>query len=359
MNVAQTASKGKQVVSGNKGFSTTRVFASHNRDLALRAIKSGLPIYPASATTKGALNKGLREGGGGRNAATTDVATVIDWWDRWPDAMPGMPTGVESGFVVLDIDAHGKGAFCNLLHELECEAIADLSPCYVETPGGGWHLWFKLEPDTSPRARANDIALGIDTRGLEGSIILPGSIRADGRRYKWKGGTRTFEDAPYMPRDLLYLATFNARERQLIAETSDLIDLRSEPAQRWREILERWRQEQVSKVADRTSVWADDDEGMRRQALADLKAVADELSSLTDNRRQKLFGLACRVAKYVHHKRLSEAEFLAALREATAANGSLTKHGAGWVASTLRSALVKSQGDALPPLARMYRTEDR
>ena len=112
-------------------------------------------------------------------------------------------------------------------------------------------------------------------------------------------------------------------------------------------------------AADRAQRWAGDDDGMRRQARSDLLAVAREVAALTDGRRHKLYGLGCRVGKYVHHKLLSEGEFLATLQQATAENGSLGKYGPTWVAHTLRSALIKSRGDQLPPLARAFRTGGR
>ena len=46
----------------------------------------------------------------------------------------------------------------------------------------------------------------------------------------------------------------------------------------------------------------------------------------------------------------------AALREAAAANGSLTRYGQRWVDSTIRRALIAGRNDALPPLARRFRT---
>jgi hypothetical protein len=98
-----------------------------------------------------------------------------------------------------------------------------------------------------------------------------------------------------------------------------------------------------------------DDDGMRRQALDDLQAAADALAALTDTRRGQLFGAACQLAKYVAHGVLSEAETCTALREAAAANGSLTRYGRHWADGTIRRALVAGRNDALPTLARRFR----
>ena len=106
----------------------------------------------------------------------------------------------------------------------------------------------------------------------------------------------------------------------------------------------------------RTAHLPPDDDGMRRQALHDLQTAADALAALTDKRRGQLFGVACRLAKYVAHRVLSEAETCAALREAAAANGSLTRYGQHWADSTIRRALIAGRNDTLPPLARRFRT---
>ena len=99
-----------------------------------------------------------------------------------------------------------------------------------------------------------------------------------------------------------------------------------------------------------------DEDGLRQQALHDLQSAANALAVLSDNRRGQLFGVACRLAKYVAHHVLSEAETCAALREAAAANGSLTRYGQRWADSTIRRALIAGRNDTLPPLARRFRT---
>jgi hypothetical protein len=100
---------------------------------------------------------------------------------------------------------------------------------------------------------------------------------------------------------------------------------------------------------------ASDEDGLRQQGLHDLQTGAKTLAALTDNRRGQLFGVACRLAKYVAHNVLSEVETCTALREAAAANGSLTRYGQLWADSTIRRALVAGRNDTLPPLARRFR----
>ena len=349
-NFAHTHREDNQVVAAESRFSSFQERAEHNTKIALRAARSGLPVYPVNPTPY-KPHKGAPLSRHGRSEATTDEAQIREWWALWPDAMPGMATGTESGLIVLDIDPPGLQHFEALLHELGCETAADLSPCRTLTPRTGLHLCFEYEPGTTPATRAGDIAPGIDTRGLGGSIVLPGSIRRDGRRYQWQGGCRTFHDAPRMPRHLLFLATFNARDRQLIAETPELADLHKAPATDWIKLLQRWRSEQAAKLAERAGMSADDNpDRMRRYALSALRNEAQSLAERTDGRRTGLFMRACAVAKYVVHAVLSDDEFKAAFVAAANANGSIARYGQRWALTELDRAKQTARNDQLPQL---------
>lgn len=349
-NLAYTHRESNQVVSVGQRFSSFQERADHNTKIALRAARSGLPVYPVNPTPK-KPDKGAPLNKHGRSEATADEGQIREWWALWPDAMPGMATGTESGLIVLDIDPPGLQHFEALLHDLGCETAADLSPCYSKTPSGGLHLYFEHEPGTHPRLSMSDIAPGIDVRGLLGSIVLPSSIRRDGRRYQWQGGCRTFHDAPRMPRDLLFLATFNARDRQLIAETPELADLHKAPATDWLKLLQGWRSEQAAKLAERASMSADGNPGrMRRYALSALRNEAQSLAERTDGRRTGLFMRACAVAKYVVHAVLSDDEFKAAFLAAANANGSIARYGQRWAMTELDRAKQTARNDQLPQL---------
>jgi hypothetical protein len=174
-----------------------------------------------------------------------------------------------------------------------------------------------------------------------------------------------FEDAepvkPGMtvPQYLGHLArTFNKKERDLIEGTPALRRMTSSPPAAWAGILQAWRDAEAKRIASRCLSLDDDDDGMRRQALHDLHTITVEFAGLTDGRRQKLFSLACRVARYVVHGKLSENEFRSALMDAARANGALAKHGPAWAVTTIRSAINRASKDPLPPLARAFRSEE-
>jgi hypothetical protein len=164
-------------------------------------------------------------------------------------------------------------------------------------------------------------------------------------------------DTPPAPRGLLFVATFSRHEHVEIARHPELMRAihEAEPTA-WAGIMAAHRQVQRMSLETRTAHLPPDDDGMRRQALDDLQTAANALAALTDARRGQLFGAACCLAKYVTHCFLSEAETFAALRDAAAANGSLTRYGQRWADSTIRRALFAGRNDTLPPLARRFRT---
>ena len=166
----------------------------------------------------------------------------------------------------------------------------------------------------------------------------------------------TLHDAPPVPRGLLYLATFNGKERALIGESQALRDMIRDAAPlEWTDILHRWREAEAAKISSRAGPHTDAT-GYRAQALNDLQMAASTIAALTDGRRTGLYLAACRVTKYAHHGYLSEEEIRSAFCDAARANGALSKYGATWVVKTIRSALDCARNDALPPLAREFHT---
>lgn len=74
---------------------------------ALGYAAKGYPVFP--------VGKDKRPRVKWKEGATTDAATIRDWWVRWPLAMIGMPTGKRSGVVVLDVDRkNGVDGLANL-----------------------------------------------------------------------------------------------------------------------------------------------------------------------------------------------------------------------------------------------------
>lgn len=161
---------------------------SANGAVAQAFARAGIPVFPVRETGP-RLKQPYTEHG--HHDATTDELAVRAWWSRWPGALVGIPTGPGSGLWVLDVDGPaGHRSLGELLCRLGLETVRDLARVVVQTPGGGLHLYFRLQPGERPRNRAKDIGAGLDTRGVTadgspaGYVIAPGSTLPDGRSYR-------------------------------------------------------------------------------------------------------------------------------------------------------------------------------
>ena len=117
--------------------------------------------------------------------ATTDEATIREWWARDPSANVGIATGARSGIAVLDIDPRNGGN--EALEELERQHGRLPDTARVETSGGGYHLYFSTEGPVPNRV----LASGVDFKGDGGYVVAPPSRHASGDVYR---GDEAFED---------------------------------------------------------------------------------------------------------------------------------------------------------------------
>ncbi len=108
---------------------------------------------------------------------------VRAWWKRWPDANLGVITGRVSGVAVLDVDprAGGDAALADLV---ERWGSLPKTP-ETRTGGGGRHLWF-MHPEASLPSAV--IGAGLELKATGGTVVVPPSRHASGRRYEWIPG---------------------------------------------------------------------------------------------------------------------------------------------------------------------------
>jgi hypothetical protein len=339
---------------------------TENQLVALGFAGAGIPVFPCGQDKRPLVSRGF-------HAATTNEQEIVAWWSRHPNGLVGIPTGPPSGLWVLDVDGvAGRRSLSTLLLRLGLGSITELTPVVGKTPSGGLHLFLRWQEGESPRSRACDIAPGLDTRGVTadgksaGYFIAPGTRLADRRSYglidPWtlahlEERTINLGDAPPAPSGLLYLATFSRQERAEIAASPSLMDaIRGTSSAEWTAVMRLHRARQhATALAQRADLPAYDD-AIRRQAVGDLNRAVEALAAMADNRRGRLYGTACCLAKYVAHHVLSEHEVYAALREATAANGALRRYGRRWADGTIRRGLLAGRNDTLPPVARRFRT---
>jgi hypothetical protein len=140
---------------------------------ALAYAAAHLPVFPLLAGGKiPAVARGFY-------AATTNPETIKRYW-RIADRNIGVPTGVASGFWVVDVDPGGEDG----IHRLEAEHGPFPATRTVLTPRGGFHFWFRYSgpiPCTESR-----IAPHVDTRGDGGYVAVVPSVTAVGA-YSWLG----------------------------------------------------------------------------------------------------------------------------------------------------------------------------
>ena len=134
---------------------------------ALAYARRGVPVFPCEPEGKRPLTYN------GFWDASADPRRVAAWWDRWPDANLGVPTGERSGLLVLDIDP-GTGGL---------ESLAALERAYGTLPKtaktrtgcGGVHIFFGYPAAEEVRNSAGKLGPGLDVRGEGGYVIVPPS----------------------------------------------------------------------------------------------------------------------------------------------------------------------------------------
>jgi len=143
---------------------------------ALAYARKGVPVFPCNPATKSPLTVN------GFHDATTVVEQIKIWWERWPEAMIGMPTGDISGFSAIDI---GLEALPSTLQRYIVDHRHGAAK--QRTPKGGYHLVYL----NSGRVRSYNHGRGspdVDIKAMGGYIILPPSVNAEGKSYKWVNG---------------------------------------------------------------------------------------------------------------------------------------------------------------------------
>lgn len=116
----------------------------------------------------------------GLKEATTNSDTIRRWWTMWPDANIGVPTGVPSGLIVIDVDgAQGETALA---------AYGSVPPTPTVLTGKGRHLYFAhpgVEVRNSGGRGRRKLGELLDSRGDGGYVVVPPSRHASGRVYEW------------------------------------------------------------------------------------------------------------------------------------------------------------------------------
>ena len=150
-------------------------------EAALEYARSGIPVFPCNPLDKKPLTTN------GFKDASKDEAQIHAWWQKWPNAMIGAPTGPVSGMWVadLDLDPARKINGRATLDQLIAQRGPIPETLTTITPRGGQHLIFAWDSNVEIRNSAGKIGPGIDVRGNGGYVCLPPSKNATGGEYRW------------------------------------------------------------------------------------------------------------------------------------------------------------------------------
>ncbi|KWW98295.1 hypothetical protein TH66_21300 [Carbonactinospora thermoautotrophica] len=182
----------------------------------------------------------------GVRAATTDPARIIAWWQREPDAVPGVAAG-PSGLVLLDLDTHRADPPADLATgllpgiDLASEPVPEAlwrdrdrfrdgrdtlrllarlrggthpwptdpghRPVTVATPSGGRHLWYRA-PAEGLRQAIEALAWQVDVKAGWSYGIAPGATTASGTYQVLSGDVATPGNMPaWLAREVIRVAT--------------------------------------------------------------------------------------------------------------------------------------------------------
>jgi hypothetical protein len=142
-------------------------------------------VYQGSAAIKQALAAGIgikdfyaKTLDNDPAAYTADLEKIAAWWSRGRRRFKAF---IRGRFLVMDIDRKpGKPDGLKMFYRLfpretlpeELQNLPESFPCYVASPSGGFHLYFKYD---GPEFKVNELAPSVETK--EWQIAAPGSYK--------------------------------------------------------------------------------------------------------------------------------------------------------------------------------------
>jgi hypothetical protein len=137
---------------------------------ALAWAERGFPVFPLQPRSKVPFT-----GSRGCKEASTNAATIRDWWHRTPDANIGIATG--AGFFVVDLDGQEAAAWWKEC----CARNGGLDRTLTIQTKKGWHLFFRSQ--APPPNSASRLATHVDVRGVGGYVVGAPSVHPEGCVY--------------------------------------------------------------------------------------------------------------------------------------------------------------------------------
>lgn len=117
----------------------------------------GYPVFPCGENKAPLTEHGFKDASANRDQ-------IVAWWEKYPDALIGVPTGTVTNLFVIDVDPDG-------MSWLEQHRDQFLSCTRVhETRRHGRHLFYAMPAEGGTNS-ASKIAPGVDTRGEGGFVV--------------------------------------------------------------------------------------------------------------------------------------------------------------------------------------------
>nr|WP_281721132.1 DNA polymerase [Nitrosomonas nitrosa] len=204
-------------------------------EAALNYAKRGIPVFPVHGISdNGACTCGkptcVHPGkhpilDGGYKNATCDQQQIIEWWNKYPKANIGIPTGKVSGWYAVDVDKKNNGK--ENYHKFVERHKNDLpkASLKVNTGGGGHHLIYTQPACGRAVGSTTNIGRleGVDFRGDGGYIVVPPSLHHSQEIYEWARGFSFdghYDPAQLVPLPALIVDLVNNPTRALVDSES-------------------------------------------------------------------------------------------------------------------------------------------
>jgi putative DNA primase/helicase len=160
--------------SGVKCVPERRMTTNKMPDAALEYATTGRPVLPLVPGAKNPLtDKGFYD-------ATTDEATIRQWWAAAPAANVGIRVGVDTSVFVIDVD--NKGGKDGVARLIEHEArLGALPNTYSTATKHGKHYYFEFPEAWRDEFIKAEYAPGLDIK-TKGYVVAPPSV-VDGFEY--------------------------------------------------------------------------------------------------------------------------------------------------------------------------------
>jgi hypothetical protein len=157
-------------------------------EAALDYAANGWSVFPAHSSGAKKSHKAAKYSNGRAWGATTDAEEIRRDFRKWPQANIGLPTGMASGFFVVEADTvegHDVDGIASL-RELEAKHGPLPQTRIAISPSGSVHYYFKYPTDgTTIINSTSEIGPGIDVRGEGGMVVAPPSVRPGKGPYRW------------------------------------------------------------------------------------------------------------------------------------------------------------------------------